>query len=233
MGAGMRPRLFFCVMVMLFGCARLAHADAVEPAEGSEEASGPLPVYRLVAPEGMEDAVVERVRDWMGAQLHYEVEVLRIPGWAGETAAEQAEALPAFPEGEVLVTVVMAERLDAGRHAVILPERMLGFIHVPLLCTEGTETELRRLERQAMRIAGFSLGVPPQPMPFCALAPYATMEELDRIGRGFSPPAMAQYRARLVALGIPLSPAAARLLPDVRVRFPVLPEPTPFQEEKN
>lgn len=219
MDGGMR---WICLLMLFFWGAAVAEEGAV------------LPVYRLVAPESMAEVPVERVRAWMASNLHYEVEVVRIPSWAGETAAEQAEALPAFAgEREVLVTVVMAERLEAGRHAVILPERMLGFMNVPLLLEEGTEAELRRLERQAMRIAGFSLGVPPQPMPFCALAPYGTMEELDRIGRGFSPPAMAQYRARLVALGIPLSPDAARLLPDVRVRFPDLPEMTPLEEEPN
>jgi hypothetical protein len=180
--------------------------------------------FLLVAPESMADAPVERVRDWMKSNLHYAVEVLRLPAWAGETAEEQMEALSGLPEAHILVTVVMAERLDEGRHAVILPERMLGFIHVPVLFGSEEERDFRRLERQAMRIAGFSLGVPPQPMPFCALAPYRTLEELDRLGRGFSPPAMAQYRSRLVELEIPLSPDAERLLPNVRVNMPALPE---------
>lgn len=203
------------VALCLLLCLGLASAD--EP--------GDLPEFLLVAPETMAEAPVNRVRDWMRANLHYEVRVLHLPAWEGQTASEQMEALKeSLPADGILVTVVMAERLEEGKHAVILPDRMLGFIHVPLLYKTEEEPQFRRLERQAMRIVGFSLGVPPQPMPFCALAPYATLEELDRMGRGFSPPAMAQYRARLVELNIPLSPDAERLLPNVRINLPSFPE---------
>lgn len=183
-----------------------------------------LPRFLLVAPEGMDAAVVERVQTWMRGQLHYEVEVKRLPMWEGETVAEQVAALPELPREGILVTVVLSERLDEGKHAAIVPDQKLGLINVPLLFPEASEANFRRLERQAIRIVGFSLGVPPQPMPFCALMPYQTLEELDRMGRGFSPPAMAQYRAQLVAAGIPLSPDAERLLPNVRVRPPQIPE---------
>lgn len=179
-----------------------------------------LPHYLLVAPEGMDEAPVERVQTWMASNLHYEVRLLRLPAWEGEIAEEQSEALKDLPTEDVIATVVMAETLDEGKHAVLIPDRSLGFIHVPLLYEEASETHLRRLDRQAIRIVGFSLGVPPQPMPFCALAPYNTVEELDRIGRGFSPPAMAQYRSQLVKKGFPLSPDAEKYLPDVQVRMP-------------
>jgi len=185
---------------------------------GEEEEN--LPHYLLVAPEGMEEAPVDRVRNWMASNLHYEVRLLRLPSWEGESSGEQAEALNALPAENVIATVVMAETLEEGKHAVLIPDRRLGLIHVPLLYQEASETHLRRLDRQAIRIVGFSLGVPPQPMPFCALAPYQTVEELDRIGRGLSPPAMAQYRRQLIENGFPLSPDAERLLPDVRVRMP-------------
>ena len=209
------------VLICLLLCLRLASAEVPDA----------LPEFLLVAPESMAEAPVNRVRDWMRAQLHYEVRVLRLPDWEGKTASEQMEALEELPVDGIIVTVVMADRLEEGKHAVILPERMIGFIQVPLLYETEEEQQFRRLERQAMRIAGFSLGVPPQPMPFCALAPYATLEELDRMGRGFSPPAMAQYRARLVELDIPLSPDAERLLPNVRVNPPTFPEThTPLEE---
>jgi hypothetical protein len=209
------------LLILLTAWVFLAGADEVAV----------LPRFLLVAPETMPDPPVERVRDWMLANLHYEVDLVRLPAWEGDSAGEQMEALAVLPVENVLVTVVMAERLEEGKHAVILPERMTGFIQVPLLFEEENERDFRRLERQAMRIAGFSLGVPPQPMPFCALAPYRTLEELDRMGRGFSPPAMAQYRAQLVARGIPLSPDAERLLPNVRVNPPDFPETRTQPEE--
>lgn len=189
-------------------------------------ADEPAHRFLLVAPLNMADAPVERVQGWMASNLHYPVEVIRLPDWGGETAAEQAEALAELPREGVIVTVVMSTRLEEAKHAVILPERMLGVMNVAVLLEGGEERDLRRLDRQAIRIVGFALGVPPQPIPFCALAPYRTTAELDQIGRGFSPPAMAQYRAALVERNIPLSPEAERHLPDVRVRVPA-PPPRP------
>lgn len=182
--------------------------------------------YLLIAPEEMAELPVERVRGWMEQNLHYPVQVRRIPAWAGQTAQEQFQALELPEQPDVIVTVVMSTTLDEGKHAVILPEARIGFINVPLMLEDSEEEpRLRRLDRQAIRIVGFTLGVPPQPMPFCALAPYRTLEELDRMGRGFSPPAMAQYRARLLHHGIPLSPDADRHLPNVRVNIPAPPAP--------
>lgn len=183
--------------------------------------------FLLVAAEGIDVASVERVKVWMESQLHYGVELVRRPMWEGETLEEQVEALGELPRDKVLVTVVLSERLAGESHAAILPEARIGVVNVPVLHSEEDEVRFRRLERQAMRVAGFSLGVPPQPMPFCALAPYRDLEELDRMGRGFSPPAMAMYRQRLVALGIPLSERAEQLLPDVRVRMPAVPPEVP------
>jgi len=201
--------------LILFGLIALLRAD-----------EAPLPHYLLVAPASMDALPVERVQGWMQANLHYPVQVLRRDDWEGESAEAQAEALLPLPTDAVIVTVVLSARLDEGKHAVILPDAKIGFVNVPLLLEDSTaEKELRRLDRQAMRIVGFTLGIPPQPMPFCALAPYRSLEELDRMGRGFSPPAMALYRSQLVKHGIPLSEEAEKLLPDVRVNLPIPPQP--------
>ncbi len=172
--------------------------------------------FLLIAPEGMEAAVVDRVRDWMASNLHFPVRVRRCPDWGGKTALEQVEALGAIPEPG-LVTVVLSNTLDEGKHAVVLPGKNLGFIHVGLLAPEVNEKTLRRLDRQAIRIVGFSLGIPPQPIPFCALCPYEDLKQLDQMGRGFSPPAMAWYRAALEARGVELTPEASEFLPQLKV----------------
>jgi len=184
---------------------------------GAEEDA---PSYLVVAAEDMEDALVERVRGWMEKNLHYPVRVARLPGWEGETGEAQAEAVLERVETPGLVTVVMSDRLKGGAHAVTVPERRVGVMNVALLVPEVNETTLRRLDRQAIRIVGFSLGVPPQPVPFCALYPYQNLEELDRIGRGFSPPAMARYRRALEEREIPLSPDARRYLPKLQPTTP-------------
>jgi len=182
------------------------------------------PSFLLLAPEGMDDALVERVQTWMSTNLYYEVRLRRLPAWPGVTAAEQVAALGVLEQPGIF-TVVMSSALDEGKHAVVLPEQYIGFMNVGLLAPEVNETNLRRLDRQAIRIVGFGLGVPPQPIPFCALFPYQDMAQLDQIGRGFSPPAMAHYRAALEKKGIPLSVAAEQFLPKITVAPPPLPAP--------
>ncbi len=189
----------------------------------AEAPAAPLPTFLLVSPQGMDTTLVHRVQTWMVTNLHYQVRSLSLPAWQGTNASEQIEALKSLPGNNDLLMVVLAERLDEGKHAVLLNDHAAGFIHVTMLASDNPETYARRLERQAMRLVAFAFGVPPQPMPFCALAPYQTIEELDRIGRGFSPPAMAQYRQKLVELQLPLSPAGQRLLPDVRISMPAFP----------
>lgn len=179
-----------------------------------------LPSYLVVAPEGMEDRVVERVRDWMSTHLHYEVRVERVPAWEAAPGAEQISAVFKRVDAPGMVTVILSDHLPEGQHALVDPERMAGVVNVPLLVPEVEEKTLRRLDRQAMRIVGFSLGIPPQPIPFCSLYPYRTLEQLDQIGRGFSPPAMAQYRKQLQEKGFPLSPEAEKRLPKVKVGAP-------------
>jgi hypothetical protein len=181
-------------------------------------AEEPLPSYLVVAPEGMDEQVVTRVQDWMTRNLYYEVRVERVPEWKPAAAADQMTAVLEHVDSPGMVTVILAHQLPEGQHAVVDPARMAGVVNVSLLVPEINETTLRRLDRQAMRTVGFSLGIQPQPIPFCCLYPYQNMEQLDQIGRGFSPPAMALYRKQLQAKGFPLSPKAEKTLPKVTVK---------------
>lgn len=183
-------------------------------------AEEPQPSYLVVAPESMDPVLVERVQGWMSTNLFYEVRVQRLPDWEGGSGEAQLKVLKDKIERPGIVTVVLSDRLEDEKHAVVFPNEKLGIVNVPLLAPEVNETTLRRLDRQAIRIVGFSLGVPPQPIPFCALYPYENLNQLDQIGRGFSPPAMALYRRQLMEHGVPLSPDAEKFLPKANVGSP-------------
>lgn len=184
-----------------------------------------LPSYLVVAPEGMEDRLVERVQEWMSTNLHYETRVERLPDWEVAPGVDQITEVLKKIESPGMVTVILSNHLGDGQHALVDPERRAGVVNVPLLVPEVEEKTLRRLDRQAMRIVGFSLGIPPQPIPFCSLYPYKTLDQLDQIGRGFSPPAMALYRRQLQKKGFPLSPEADKRLP--KVKGPAMKSPAP------
>jgi hypothetical protein len=194
------------------------------------QADESLPAYLVIAPEGMDDAIVNRVQGWMQTNLYYEVKVKRLPEWEGDTGQEQIEAVMAKAGNPGMVTVILAPELPENQHAFLVPDQRVGIVNVGLLAPEVNEKTLRRLDRQAIRIVGFSLGISPQPIPFCALYPYKSMQELDSIGRGFSPPAMALYRQQLEKNNIPLSPEAKKYLPNVTVKMPAPPAPPSSKE---
>lgn len=180
--------------------------------------------FLLVAPENMDEKIVTRVEQWMTIQLHYPVKVQRLPAWDGNTADEQMAAV-LKPKGEhEIAAVVLASTMEpADKHAVVDVKRMAGVVHVGALVPTIEEKTLRRLDRQAMRIVGFSLEIPAQPIPYCCLYSYKNLKELDQIGRAFSPPAQALYRKQLQKKGIPLSKSAKEKLPDVHMKFPAPP----------
>jgi hypothetical protein len=204
----------FLLSVLWCVCAALAVADE-------------MPSYLVVAPEGMDHELVDRVSSWMENNLFYPVRVQRVAPWAKTSGEDQITRILSQIESPGMVTVILTDYLPEEKHALIQPERMAGLIHVPLLVPEIKETTLRRLDRQAIRVVGFCLEIPPQPIPFCALHPYQTMDELDAMGRGFSPPAMAFYRKQLQVKGFALSPEAAENLPEITL--PLIPSP-PSQE---
>ncbi len=189
--------------------------------------------YQLIAPKDMEDEIVKRVEEWMKQNLHYDVRVQRKESWKPGTGDNLIKALLPETEKDVIVTVILSPSLDPlEQHAFVDPERRVGVIHVGGLVPAIEEKTLRRLDRQAMRIVGFALGIPPQPIPFCCLFPYRSLEELDAIGRGFSPPAQALYRKQLVKHGIPLSKDAKQRLPDVKnIKIPKTPPPVKAPSE--
>ncbi len=179
-----------------------------------------LPYFQLVAPESMDEDVVARAKQWMEKNLYYEVKLVRVKEWP-----EEQEAWIQEQKGEALVCIGLSPDLGSDKHAWMDAKSDVGLVNTKILLPEVSEKTLRRLDRQLIRIVGFSLDIPPQPIPFCALYPYKNMEQLDQIGRGFSPPAMAQYRAALESRELPLSEQAQKLLPKTNTKIVPLPEP--------
>lgn len=94
---------------------------------------------------------------------------------------------------------------DEDSHTLFDYEKNLAVIHVAKV-TEGAEGEVayRRLERLAMRGFGFLLDQKPAIDPFSVMAPYQTLEQLDRMGRNFSPPDLVKLQRDAQSMGLSL-----------------------------
>ncbi|MEI7851979.1 MAG: hypothetical protein WCH86_09115, partial [Kiritimatiellales bacterium] len=60
----------------------------------------------------------------------------------------------------------------------------------------------RRVERQVMRAAAFSFGLEPTPDPFCVTRDYDSLEDLDTMGRNFSPPWQGRFAEEALKRGL-------------------------------
>jgi predicted Zn-dependent protease len=86
----------------------------------------------------------------------------------------------------------------------------VAIINTQPLYTDDAEKFARRLERQVMRAAAFSFGLTPTPDPFCVTRDYSSLEDLDSMGRNFSPPWQGRFAEEATKRGFILSEAAVQ-----------------------
>jgi len=124
-----------------------------------------------------------------------------------ENPAARAEAYATQRRpGEAVIVVLAAVTNPPTMHLFTFREAGVALVNVPALATEDRERFARRLERQVMRGCAFLLGVEPSPDPFCVLRDYATLDELDDMGRNFSPPVHDDVQRAAAARGVTAIP---------------------------
>ncbi len=167
------------------------------------------PAVVLAAADALLDAeLLERVRDFAQRELRVPVRTLDTPGLAelpDFQALEQA-VQPVRADGDVIFILLTAVPGET-QHLAVFPEDELAAVNVPPLRTDDREIFARRVERQVMRAAAFAVGLPPTPDPFCVTRNYRSLEDLDRMGRNFSPPWQGRFAEEAARRGL-LPPAS-------------------------
>lgn len=186
--------LTLCSLLIVSGCSK-------EPQERA---------IVLVNAAAVDAPLLERVRAFAERELHVAVRTLEKPKLAGKenTAAGginfqtlEKAAARGKPEADV-IRIVLAELPDEGQHLAVFTERGVAIVNVQPLYTEDSEVFARRVERQVMRAAAFSVGLPPTPDPFCVTRDYRSLDDLDRMGRNFSPPWQGRFAEEAAKRGL-------------------------------
>ena len=143
----------------------------------------------LVNAAAVDATMLECLRAFAERELHVPVRTLETPGLAGKESFQTLEksAEKVKTDSDVVLIVLSGINGD-GKHLAVYPEKGLALINAQVLYTEDSEKFARRLERQVMRAAAFSFGLTPTPDPFCVTRDYTSLEDLDHMGRNFSPP---------------------------------------------
>jgi predicted Zn-dependent protease len=171
-----------------------------------------------VSPTMMKQAV-----DFAEAQLQFQLK---------EVAGENADC----PDTESCITYVLKRKgasdaavigvvstTNFALHQVLDTNRMAAVINVEYLKSDDEKTAVWRLQRMLLRSVAFLLGIPPAPDPRCVTRNYRSLEDLDSMGRNFTPPYNDLIRRRAYDLNVYEPPQ------DVQGRVPQ--QPSDLQSE--
>ncbi len=166
----------------------------------------------LVNATAVDALQLERLRTFAESELHVPVRTVENPKLAGKknfNALEKA-ARRSKTNAEVCL-IVLAGFNGELRHLAVYAKSGIALINTQPLYTADEETFARRIERQVMRAAAFSFGLPPTPDPFCVTRDYTSLEDLDSMGRNFSPPWQSRFAEEAEKRGlIPLDAAGEK-----------------------
>lgn len=143
----------------------------------------------LVNAAAVDAPLLERVRAFAERELHVPVRAIENPRLAGKPdfSAVEKSALRIKTDADVILIVLSGINGDP-RHLTVYSKSGIAVINAQPLYTADAETFARRIERQVMRAAAFTFGLGPTPDPFCVTRDYSSLEDLDSMGRNFSPP---------------------------------------------
>ncbi|MFA5689390.1 MAG: hypothetical protein WC959_09630 [Kiritimatiellales bacterium] len=147
--------------------------------------------------------VIEQIRSFVEKELKVIVrstEDMQLAS-AGNVDAAMTLAQKIRGEGDVIFIAVTAIP-ESEDHLTVDTETRTAIVNVEPLKTDDAQKFERRIERQVMRAAAFAVGLAPTPDPYCVTRDYSSLEDLDRMGRNFSPPWQGRFAGEVEKLGL-------------------------------
>lgn len=184
--------------------AILVTAGGVVCAEAEQDETIPAnPVIGLVdgadLPEAVQTGIVEYVRLNLGVPLAFRTGSIEATGGlerAAETLRGQKQ------ENEVLLIGFVRPPESEDLHLTLNTNARVAAINVTALADPDRQTLTWRLQRQVMRASAFLVGLSSSPDPHGVTRPYQSLEDLDGMGRNFSPPWRRQFLQRAAGKGL-------------------------------
>jgi hypothetical protein len=191
--------------------AAMAAGAAFCLAAEEEPAAVPAPArpVALVKAGPVDDALVQRVQNWVHENLAVEVPVLPPVEWSGDTLDQVGSIVAkSLGQGDIGAVVLAWPDHDIAAHGVTMLGERVFVVNVRAMKTEGADQEAfeRRVERLTMRGIGVLSGMDPCPNIMCGLTQYGSMEGLDEIGRNYCPPCARKFQEKMRERGVALDP---------------------------
>ena len=156
----------------------------------------------IVNADAVSSNVLERVRAFAEKELHVRVRAETCSELSGPVDFQSLETAAAALKDENDVAYIVLASLDAEEHMKVTAEAGIAIVNARPLRIDDAETFGRRMERMVMRSAAFCFGLPPTPDPYCVTRDYRSLEDLDRMGRNYSPPWQGRFAKEAAARGL-------------------------------
>jgi len=179
--------LLIGALLVLVGCSQTPQENAIT----------------LVNAAALDAELLERVRAFAEEQLHVPVRTLEKPKLGGAKSFQALEKSVVRIKTDADVSMIVLAGINGDeKHLEVYPDDGVALINTQPLYTAETETFARRIERQVMRAAAFVFEMPPTPDPFCVTRDYRSLDDLDQMGRNYSPPWMGRFADEAAKRGL-------------------------------
>lgn len=182
--------VFFSIVVLLFGMT--LHAFALD--------------LNVINAAAVDEPVMTDVITFCNEQLPFTLTVQTVESFSCTNMDTCQDALAALKTEKDAAAIGLVSLAESDLHQSINTNRMTALINVKPLLSDDTQKTTWRLQRMIMRSVAFLLGLPPAPDPNCVTRNYGSLEDLDTMGRNFTPPYNPMVRQKAQELGIPLDP---------------------------
>lgn len=157
----------------------------------------------IVNAAAVDSTLLERLRSFAAQELHVPVRTLEKPKLAGKKSFQALEKSARHMKTDADVTLIVLSGFnDEPQHLAVYPKDGIAVVNAQPLYTNDVEKFSRRMERQVMRSAAFAFGMEPTPDPFCVTRDYRSLEDLDSMGRNFSPPWQGRFADEAARRGL-------------------------------
>ncbi len=168
----------------------------------------------IVNAAAVDAPLLERIRAYAEQELRVPVRALEKPDLAGKESfprhslarASGWQAMEKAAQGiktDADVTLIVLTGFNnESQHLAVYSNSHIAVVNVQPLYTDDAKKFGWRVERQVMRAAAFSFGLEPTPDPFCVTRDYDSLEDLDSMGRNFSPPWQGRFADEAAKRGL-------------------------------
>jgi len=176
--------------------------EPVEKTVNTADAEPSEKTLTLVNVAAVDTEMLEQIRTFAEKELKVPVRMIDRPELAGKSDFQTLEAAALTTKHEQDVAYIVVAELDGEEHLKVNTDSGIAIINAKALYTDDFEKFTGRIQRMVMRAAAFSFGLEPTPDPFCVTRDYRSLEDLDRMGRNYSPPWQGRYAKEAAKRGL-------------------------------